>query len=195
MSCDSGYSVGSSGPASAEDFRLSVSGGLGDPSKFRIFEPLPNLWALASGSCSSVMFLLQTVHTSAAYAPPSACRNVLQRMTRPQQTGTHIVEALSAAMMLLAGRESADYTMETGDFGDSATRLATLAVEHSHHGSVAAARLKLPSPYTAQSRRVLSTRLPQTTSTDRPFPRYSCLRTQIKIAPMNTLSVGRSSRQ
>jgi hypothetical protein len=48
---------------------------------------------------------LQTAQTRAAYAPPSACRNILQRITRPQHTGTHIVEELSEAISRLAGRE------------------------------------------------------------------------------------------
>src|SRR5207302_8499579 len=37
------------------------------------------------------MFLLHIVHTSAARTEPSACRNRLQRIMRPQQTGTHAV--------------------------------------------------------------------------------------------------------
>jgi hypothetical protein len=45
---------------------------------------------------------------------PSACLNILQRMTRPQHTGTHIVEAFSAAISRLAGYECGDYTLESG---------------------------------------------------------------------------------
>src|SRR5438552_5650696 len=37
------------------------------------------------------MFLLHIVHTSAARTEPSACLNRLQRIMRPQQTGTHTV--------------------------------------------------------------------------------------------------------
>src|SRR6266404_1169833 len=47
------------------------------------------------------MFLLHMVHTSAARTEPSACLNKLQRIMRPQHTGTHTVE-VSAAMSLLA---------------------------------------------------------------------------------------------
>lgn len=59
------------------------------------------------------MFLLHRVHTSAAYDPPFGSLNVLQRITRPQHTGTHIVEALSAAMGALAGINLTDYTLES----------------------------------------------------------------------------------
>src|ERR1700722_19108367 len=97
------YSVGSSGPASVDDFLLSVLGGLGDPIRLKTFAPSPKLLAAAALSCSSVMFLLHTPHSSAAYAPPSACRNMLQRMTCPQHTGTHIVARSSAAIGPLAG--------------------------------------------------------------------------------------------
>src|SRR5277367_330796 len=96
------YSVGSSGPASA-NFFLSVLGGLGDPIKLNTLAPSPKLFASAKASCSSVMFLLHTVQSSAAYEPPSACLNMLQRITRPQHTGTHIVAPWSAAMSPLAG--------------------------------------------------------------------------------------------
>src|ERR1700721_369741 len=96
------YSVGSSGPASVDDFLLSVLGGLGDPIRLKTFAPSPKRLA-APLSSSSVMFLLHTPHSSAAYAPPSACRNMLQRMTCPQHTGTHIVARSSAAMSPLSG--------------------------------------------------------------------------------------------
>src|SRR5215469_9031230 len=105
------YSVGSSGPDSLNDFFLSVLGGLGDPMRLRTFEPSPKPFADAAGSSSNVMFLLHTAQTSAAYAPPSPSRNMLQRMTCPQHTGTHIVEVLSAAKSLLAGSECCDYTL------------------------------------------------------------------------------------
>jgi hypothetical protein len=59
------------------------------------------------------MFLLQTEQTSAAYVPPSACLNILQRITRPQHIGTQILEESSAAISGLAPCECRDYTLES----------------------------------------------------------------------------------
>lgn len=110
MSVSSIYNVGSSGPTSRTAFFRSVFGGFGDPTIFKIFVPSPKLPAADGDSGSSVMFLLQTVQTSAAYDPPSASRNMLQRITRPQHTGTQI-EAFSAGIRPLAPKFRPDYTL------------------------------------------------------------------------------------
>ena len=56
------------------------------------------------------MFLLHIVQTSAARTEPSACLNRLQRIMRPQHTGTHTVEV--SAVIAHPGKASnaQDYT-------------------------------------------------------------------------------------
>src|SRR5437879_6361011 len=62
------------------------------------------------------MFLLHIVQTSAARTDPSACLNRLQRITRPQHTGTQTVE-VSSVMRLLASLECAG--LYTANFASS----------------------------------------------------------------------------
>src|SRR5690349_21629607 len=62
------------------------------------------------------MFLLHIGHTSAARTEPSACLNRLQRIMRPQHTGTQTVE-VSSAMRLLGRFDCAElYTARFGRF-------------------------------------------------------------------------------
>ncbi len=46
--------------------------------------------------------------------PPSACLNILQRMARPQHTGTQSLEDWSAAISASRDANAGDYTLESG---------------------------------------------------------------------------------